>query len=347
MAGLKKLYFCFLLLLVACALQAQQDSTIKKNGETSRTIIAKPRVDSAKKIINVKKDTIAGIHIDSTKTKDSIAASVALIDSLRKDSIVKVQQALVVSKKFDSTTYFSFLPQSFFPFNQLPFFMLEQERKVPSKDELFYLLAGILLLVGLIKIIFPKYFQSIFQLFFQTSFRQKQTRDQLLLGNLPSLLMNILFIICTSLYVALIESEYGGISNMSFWKLLSLGALILSLVYIGKYSFLIFTGWIFNMKEAAGTYTFVIFLVNKIIAIILIPFILIQAFSASINEVAITIAFVVVITLLIYRYLVSWIAIKKDLQVNALHFFLYLCAVEILPVLLIWKALINYFGKSI
>ena len=336
----------FLLLLVVCALQAQQDSSVKKNIETTGTTIAKPKLDSAKKIISVKKDTIAGILIDSAKKKDSL--SIALIDSLRKDSITKVQQILVATKKFDSTTYYSILPQSFFPFNHAAFFMLEQERKVQSKDELFYLLAGILLLVGLIKIVFPKYFQSIFQLFFQTSFRQKQTRDQLLLGNLPSLLMNILFIICASLYVALIESEYGGISNMSFWKLLSLGALILSLVYIGKYSFLIFTGWIFNMQEAAATYTFVIFLVNKIIAIILIPFILIQAFSASsINEVAITIAFVVVITLLIYRYLVSWIAIKKDLKVNALHFFLYLCAVEILPVLLIWKALINYFGKSI
>ncbi len=330
-----------------CALQAQQDSSIKINPETTKAVISKPKIDSVKKIISPKKDSVVKVIIDSAFIKDSIAKSIAFIDSLRNDSIAKANLALMELRKTDSTTYYSIMPQSYFPFNKSLFFMIEPERVPKSKDELFYLLAGILFLVGLIKIAFPKYFQNIFQLFFQPSFRQKQTRDQLLLGNLPSLLMNFLFIISASLYVALIESS-NGINNISFWKILLISNLIFAIIYLGKYGFLVFTGWVFNMKEAASTYTFVVFLVNKMIAIILIPFILVQAFSASyITEVAVTIAFVIVITLLIYRYLISWITIKKDLQVNALHFFLYLCAVEILPVLLIWKALINYFGKSI
>jgi len=347
MAVLKKFYFIVFGVLNVCIIQAQEDSASIKLAESARTVIAKPELDSARKIFSPKKDLVVTNAIDSSFIKDSVAKSFALIDSLRKDSMMKANEALT-KKKADSTTYYAILPQSFFPFNQSPFFMMEPEKMQATKDELFYLLAGIMLLVGIIKIGFPKYFQNIFQLFLQTSFRQKQTRDQLLLGNLPSLLMNLLFIICSSMYVALIKSEYGSANNFSFWKLFALGVVILSIIYVGKYSFLVFAGWVFNMKDAASTYTFVVFSVNKIIAIILIPFILIQAFSAPyITEIFGIIAFVIVVTLLIYRYLISWLTIKKDLQVNALHFFLYLCAVEILPVLLICKILINFFGKSI
>jgi len=109
-----------------------------------------------------------------------------------------------------------------------------------------------------------------------------------------------------------------------------------------------FSGWIFNAKEAAGTYAFLVFLVNKIIGIVLLPVVLIIAFSADepyIN-VVITVSLIIVGLLLLYRYIASVGTMRKDLKVNAIHFFLYLCTVEIMPLLLIYKLLFNYIGAN-
>jgi len=123
--------------------------------------------------------------------------------------------------------------------------------------------------------------------------------------------------------------------------------LALILIYLGKYLFLVFAGWVFNTKEAAGSYIFLVFLVNKVMGVALIPFLLILSFAAPpVVDVAITVSFGMIGVLFAYRYLVSFSAIRNKLKVNVLHFFLYLCAVEVLPLLLIYKLLINYITGS-
>ena len=103
----------------------------------------------------------------------------------------------------------------------------------------------------------------------------------------------------------------------------------------------------FNTKEAAGSYVFVVFLVNKILGVVLVPFLLVIAFaSAQVVQVAITLSIGMVALLFAYRYWVSFVAVRTKLKVNALHFLLYLCAVELLPLVLIYKVLINYFSGT-
>jgi hypothetical protein len=56
---------------------------------------------------------------------------------------------------------------------------------------------------------------------------------------------------------------------------------------------------------------------------------------------------VVALILFLYRYLFSFGIIRSNLKVSALHFFLYLCAVELLPLLLIYKLVVNFVLGSI
>jgi len=48
--------------------------------------------------------------------------------------------------------------------------------------------------------------------------------------------------------------------------------------------------------------------------------------------------------LLIYRLILSFGAVRNQVRVNFFHFFLYLCAFEIAPLLLVYKGLLLYFG---
>jgi hypothetical protein len=215
-----------------------------------------------------------------------------------------------------------------------------------QKDYLFYALVGIVLLFAIIKQLFPKYFQSMFSLMFQASFRQKQTREQMMQEIFPSLLMNILFVLVGGIFIALIAQIYHWL-NIPFWLLTLYCITLLSLIYIFKYLVIKFMGWVFNANEQASTYGFIVFLVNKVIALALLPLLLLLAFSnGSIQQVTLTVAACAVIFLLIFRYIVSLTIIRTTLSVHPLHFFIYLCAVELMPMLVLYKVLFSYVGKS-
>ena len=219
-------------------------------------------------------------------------------------------------------------------------------RKISSKDFLFYLLVGVVLLLAIIRQLFPKYFQNLMRLFFEASFRQKQRREQLMQENLPSLLMNLLFIIVGGLFIALLAEQNKWI-NISFWRLSVYSITLLAFIYLFKYAVIQFTGWIFNAKEPASTYSFIVFLVNKIIALALLPLLWLLAFSGGyLREVTVAVAACTVIFLLLFRYIVSLTIIRSTLSVQPLHFFIYLCAVELMPMLIIYKFLFQYTGKG-
>ena len=267
-------------------------------------------------------------------------------DSLITDSLRKTVQLSFFYKDRDTTSYKKFQIHPFLPLNKPAAFMLIDYHYHSSKDELFYLMVGIIFILAFIRLAFPKYFKNLFLLFFQTAIRQKQTRDQLLQDNLASLLTNFLFILSTSLYITMLVM-FWGLTTVPFWWLALGTALILLVIYLIKYLFLLFSGWVFNTKEAAGSYIFVVFLVNKVLGVILIPFVLILCFAQSqLVLIANTLSFGLIFVLFSYRYWVSFVAIRNKLNVNGLHFLLYLCAVELLPLVLIYKVLLNYFiGK--
>uniref|UniRef100_UPI00195383FD DUF4271 domain-containing protein n=1 Tax=Citrobacter freundii TaxID=546 RepID=UPI00195383FD len=77
------------------------------------------------------------------------------------------------------------------------------------KDELFYIVLSVVFLLAFIKALFPKYFRNLFLLFFQTSLRQKQTREQLLQNRLASLFINLFFVMSAALFLSLLTQYYG------------------------------------------------------------------------------------------------------------------------------------------
>jgi len=97
-----------------------------------------------------------------------------------------------------------------------------------ANDAVFYLLAGLIFLVGIIKFFFSRYFTNLFRVFFNTSLRQSQLADQLLQAKLPSLFFNAFFIISGGIYTYFLLVQYGLITDGYNWMLL--GACVVTLV---------------------------------------------------------------------------------------------------------------------
>ncbi len=300
---------------------------------------------------------------DTTRRRRQISTTSPEVSSLKKDSVafstldtslkvgladtVKVAAIAVIIKKPIDSFYLKLLDNPFFKSKAKPIFLVVNERKKTSKDEAFYLLSGLLLFIAFIKLGFSKYFKNLFQVFFQPSFRQKQTREQLQQGNFPSLLLNLFFVVSVAVYISFLLNYYQLIQE-SFWVLLLYSSSALIILYTGKYIFLSFAGWVFNVKEAINAYIFAIYLVNKIMGIVLIPFILIVAFAHyDIKNVSITVSLLIVLLLFLYRYFVSYGPVTREVKVSPLHFLFYILAFEITPLLLIYKTLMLYLNKSL
>ena len=353
----------FLTILFAlCLLQSfgQTDSLLQRLIDSAKTQqqINKPVPivkDTQKPVIKppvVKKDTITSltvIPLDSLAAqRDTLLSDGFLADSIRTDTVAIVP-AVIINKPLrwqDDTAFLSLLS---FTFNRSKNISLIKDGDIHAprqKDFLFYLLVLVVLLLAIIKQLFPKYFQSLFKVLFQGAFRQKQTRELLMQETLPSLLMNILFIIVGGLFIALLADNYHWLP-VSLPKLALYSVSILALVYMLKYMVIQFTGWAFQVKEPASTYGFIVFLVNKVIGLLLLPLLFLIAFSnGSLQQITITVAACAVIFMLLFRYIISLTVIRSTLNIHPIHFFIYLCAVELVPMLIIYKVVFIYIGKS-
>ncbi len=360
---LKSILTIFFLLLIGQAF-GQTDSFLQSLIDSVKVEVSKPSSakESQKRTIQdtilLKKDTTK-LKRDTTRATtlfpDSASLSKkiktkALTDSLQKDTLTSVASVIPVlnSKPLswqEDTAFTRLLELPIAGAKAQSFFKNGDIHLPQQKDYLFYLLVGIVLLLAIIKRSFPKYFQNLFHLMLQASFRQKQTREQMMQQILPSLLMNLLFILVGGLFIALL-AEIRQWLNISFWRLTLYSIAMLALVYIFKYLVIQFMGWVFNAKEQASTYVFIVFLINKVAGLALLPLLLLFAFSTGyIQEIVTTIAACLVILLLLFRYIVSLTIIRGAVSIHLLHFFIYLCGLELMPMLIMYKVMFSYVGK--
>jgi Domain of unknown function (DUF4271) len=228
-----------------------------------------------------------------------------------------------------------------------PVSLAVQLKKVKSRDTFFYLIAGMVLLLAFLKYFYSRYFTNLFRVFFNTSLRQSQITDQLLQAKLPSFLFNIFFVISGGIYAYVLLSHYHLTDGGNEWLFLFSSVALMGFIYFIKFCTLKFTGWITGFGEAVDIYVFVIFLINKIIGIFLVPFIIILSFSElQIVTIAALVSLMCIGIFLLLRFFRSYGLVQNQLKISKFHFFLYIAGLEILPLLLIYKGLMVYLTKN-
>ena len=258
-------------------------------------------------------------------------------------TIVPVTIAPVIPVVPFDSCYRAVLQQSKLNLFRSPQFQIEKEKQLLQKEWLFYYILGLSLLFGLLRLSYLRYFNDMFRVFFRTSLRVNQIREQLVQSGLQSLLFNLFFAVAAGTYVYLLI-DYFDVSIQVpelFIPLITAG--VIALLYLGKYFFLLFSGWLFSMKPAAETYSFVVFLINKIIGIILLPFLFVIAFAErGLAGVAITISLSIITALFLYRFLRAYGPVQSEIKVGRFHFFIFFLAFEIAPLLLIYKVILGF-----
>lgn len=222
-----------------------------------------------------------------------------------------------------------------------------QIRDPKTKDSIFYLLAGLMFYLALLKFLYSRYFTNLFRVFFNSSLRQSQLTDQLLQAKFPSMMFNFFFFISGGVFVYQLLIHYNLITKDDQWLMILSSILLTASIYLVKYCTLKFTGWVTGLKEATNTYVFILFLINKILGVFLLPFAIIFAFSDhSIVSIAAIISIMCVGIFLFLRFFRSYGILQNQLKITRFHFILYVSGIEILPLLLIYKSLLLFLAKK-
>lgn len=305
------IFFAFLLLLLKSG--AQQPSSLP--------------VDSLAKIDTIR-SAVDTASADTVKVKDSLPLIKPLSSYQQAMQWVMANHSLLKGKA-------------------APVAYVTQPRQVHSKDLAFYILFFLVGFLGLLRFIYARYFDNLFRVFFNTSLRQNQLTDQLLQAKLPSLLFNVLFVFSAGLFFYFLLRHFHFFGMPLNLLLMAICVAGVTVIYFGKFALLSFTGWLTGYQSTTNTYVFVIFLINKIMAVMLLPFSIVLIFSeGTLLDVAAYGGIMLVAFLLILRFFRSYGLLQQQLSISRPHFFLYLIGVEILPLFLIYKTVLLLLGKT-
>jgi len=159
-------------------------------------------------------------------------------------------------------------------------------------------------------------------------------KERIMLG------LGAIYYAVSSLFIFQICREFdvipSGINNLTFTAVIFLGVIVGNLL---KFLAVYITGVIFLTHEASRQYSLNILIFNHIIGLILFP---ITVFSFYYSNIYILLTGSIIISLLMaYRFFRGILIGLQNKNYNLFYLFLYLCTLEILPLLFIYAILSN------
>jgi hypothetical protein len=159
-------------------------------------------------------------------------------------------------------------------------------------------------------------------------------------GSTPYYLLYLHFLLQAGVYFFLVVRFFAPeqFNNGGF---LFACLLLAAGIFLAKHVLLHLIRWLFPVKEAVSRYNFLMIVFNCILGLFLVPFNLLIAFSSDYRGFMVFWSLGLVAVFYLYRsFRASPIGIKFLVD-DQFHFLLYLCTVEITPVLFLTKLALN------
>lgn len=155
-------------------------------------------------------------------------------------------------------------------------------------------------------------------------------------GLAPYFLLYVSFLLNAGMFIFLLVRVYRR-EVFNNWLFLLICLLAAAVIFLSKHVLLNLAGWLFPVEKETQRYNFLVVIFNCVLGLFLLPFNFLLAFSAEGKPFLAFWTLGLVAIFYVYRGIRSAVISSKFLADNQFHFLLYLCAVEIAPVLLLVK----------
>nr|WP_321454110.1 DUF4271 domain-containing protein [uncultured Carboxylicivirga sp.] len=210
-----------------------------------------------------------------------------------------------------------------------------------SKDWLSGFILFAILIAGIVKLTSGKYLNDIF-----SSIRYQQSATKLfstfnVQNQKPAWALSFLFLLSTSLlvfeYTMVMGRHPESLSHFSFLLIIFAGIFLFSLI---KNSLYRFVGFVFNTRTDTKSYLFNAELLNKAFGIGMLPIISVVPYVDQLTATFLLKASLVLFILMYIVQLLRGVKIILRSPISIFYMFLYFCALEILPLVILIKILI-------
>lgn len=194
-----------------------------------------------------------------------------------------------------------------------------------------------LMLMGYLYSAFHSRFITFVKAVFMSRFSVQASREERSLSHPVSLLLSLNFLLTASLFMLQLFSSgvvFHSQIEFSFLSFFIIAMLILC-IYLIKLLFLRIFAFIIDKQEAIAEYNFIIFLTNQFLGIILLPAIIFIAYGPKTitNEIVFLGAALFIATFFL-RIGKGVAAVLNRGEATLFYLILYLCTLEILPILI-------------
>ena len=223
------------------------------------------------------------------------------------------------------------------------FFQHSQQEIVPMLNNsadyhwFIYVLLFFAFSVALIWYFIPERLSSIFSLSVRSIISwspEKKNTDPGIVVSLFFLLNSLVTLSFLIFYVLrkLFKYDFAGLDD---FQVLAFIAVLLVLIYILKMAFVALAGFLFDTSEMAGKQRRVYFNFNNTLGVILLPLLFLLLIIPSIYLLYVILCIVAIIFMLRWAQIIS-LGISMS-HFNIIHLILYLCTLEIIPMLVLFK----------
>jgi hypothetical protein len=206
-----------------------------------------------------------------------------------------------------------------------------------------WIFAVVLLVVAIfayLRVAYRKYLDQLLKAFFNMNMTNQIVRDENILIQRASLMLNIIFYASTAMLAFFISVHYD-------WQLKGMGtgfkrflflAMLIAAIYFIKLLVLKVIGSLFKIEREMSTYIFNIFLINNILGVALVPVVLLFVFTGYMQLNWLLIAGVSLAgCAYLYRIVRGILISLTTTSVSFTYLFLYICALEIAPLFIAIK----------
>lgn len=281
-------------------------------------------------------------HVDTTVAvlQDTVLADSLAIDSLIqfKEDRSSIYESLKDYFKLKGTDYSSWdtfvkTGSHFAPGMQYD--PLKYQRPFWVIFVLFFLLLSI----GLIRVFFTPIFHNIIYAYYEERVLHQISKEDSLLTSWPYIFLYILFSFSLGLFVVICQSAfYDGhaLTLSNFFRISG----IVALLFVLKIMLVRFIGVIFDISRFLREYITVLYLVYFNSMLLLLPLLLIVTFVPSLYFNFILYFFSIVVSILfLYRFFRTALSMLSHLRFSIFYLIIYLCTLEIAPILILVKTL--------
>jgi hypothetical protein len=316
--------FLLFMLLMGKAAHAQRDSSAPKGQDTSsfnNTGRHLSLLDSVAQAIQARdqfvSDSLATVYIRPADP----ARHNQLVDSLFKKYLYKGYGFLDIPSTSKS--------------------LLREGRSRQTRDQwIIIIIIGLLLYTAILNRLMSKDFESVWQSFYNKRILSQVSKEDNLINSWTFLALFLLFGLTFGLFLYQLAAYYHVFYSISGFQLFISLSLIIIVLFAVKFLILKFIGFVFNINKLVSEYLSVLYLTYFNIAFVFLP--LAVCFSLLTNQLIpyiLAIALILIIIIFIWQYLRSSVNIISNILFHKFYLFVYLCALEICPILILIKAL--------